>query len=103
MARLAKQQEERERGADVRKEERVDRGGDVIPPDPDTALVELVDTRMRRGAFELEYGRYLRDSDIIEHPERADEDAGEEQSSRIDRCAEYVQVANGLVCQPGEI
>lgn len=69
LARLAKEQEERERGAGVREEERVDCGGDVILPDPDAALVQLVDTCVRRGTLEFDYGRYLRDSDIIEHAE----------------------------------
>ena len=76
----AEQQDDRQGGAEVREDERVDGRGDVVASDRQ----RLAEERERRHAFvrpaEGHDRRRLAHRDVVQDPERSDDEAGEEEA-----------------------
>ena len=74
---LGEDEQDGERGAGVGEHERVDGRAEVVAPDDHGFLDQLATVNQRVRAAEREHGGGLRDGDVVEDAEGADDDPGE--------------------------
>ena len=75
----------------------------MVPADAHRSRVELGELCFGLGVLQLPHGRHLGDGDVVEHTERADHDAGEQEALWVDVAAQRTEVADGLVGEPGQL
>ena len=78
LATLNKQQQ-RQRAARVGQHQRVDGAGDVVAAHPHRAEEDRAPRTAVADLGQLEHRRRLGDGDVVEHAERADDEAGQQQ------------------------
>jgi len=56
----------------------------VVPPDPQRRGIELTESIGDVRQRELPHSRCLRDGDVVEHTERADDDSAQQETVKVD-------------------
>src|SRR6266550_4695983 len=79
-----KDHEERQGRAEVGEDERVDGGGEVGDPDVHRPTVELSSGHRGADRSELVDRRRLADRDVVQDPEPAEDDGGQEEPAQVD-------------------
>ena len=98
----SEQHDERQRGADVGKEQGVDRGRDVRPADVHGPRRQDHARQRRAGLVELADRGGLGERHVVEDAERSEDDPGEEQPADVDvRQADGLEV--GGILRPAEL
>ena len=78
--------EQRQRGADIGEEQRVDGRADVRPPDAERAVEQL--PALEPAAFrQLINDDGLGHRDVVEHAQRAEDDRGEQDPAQVEAAA----------------
>jgi hypothetical protein len=78
------QHQQRERRPGVGEEQRVDHGGDVVASDLHRPPEQGGPGQRAVGVVQREHRRGLADRDVVEHPERGDDEPGEHQALQVE-------------------
>ena len=96
------QHDERQRGAYIRQDERVDGRRDVRAADVHGPAGELPAAGVRVGGVQFMDGRRLGDGDVVEHAERPEDDRRQDEAAEVQlRPAQRGQEAGGLRAAQG--